>query len=93
MPTMQNLIRERELLIRLGLSPVKHWPHRCTWYRPDGSVAGKLPCDPYSRLLYMARGLTPDVGNDSPTPAQPARVTLLDAVADLLQELSTGRVP
>jgi len=33
--------------------------------------------------------LTPDVGNDSPVPAQPARVTLLDAVADLLQERST----
>ena len=89
MPTMQNVIRERELLTNLGLSPVKHWPPRCTWYLTDGSVAGKLPCDPYSRLLYMERGLTPDVGNDSPVPAQPARVTLLDAVAGLLQERST----
>ena len=89
MPTMQDLIRERELLTNLGLSPVKHWPPRCILHNPDGSVTGKLPCAPYSRLLYMEWGLTPDVGNDSPTPAQPARVTLLDAVADLLQELST----
>ena len=89
MPTMQDLIRERELLINLGLSPVKHWPPRCIWYNPDGSVAGKLPCDPYSRLLYMGRGLRPDVGNDSPAPAQPARATLLDAVADLMHERST----
>ncbi len=89
MSTMQDLIRERELLTDLGLSPVKHWPPRCTWYLPNGSVAGKLPCDPYSRLLYMERGLRPDVGNDSPAPAQPPRVTLLDAVADLMQERST----
>ena len=89
MPTMQNVIRERELLTNLGLSPVKHWPPRCIWHNPDGSVAGKLPCDPYSRLLYMERGLRPDVGNNSPAPAQPARVTLLDAVADLMQGRST----
>ena len=89
MPTMQNVIRERELLTGLGLSPVKHWPHRCIWHNPDGSVAGKLPCAPYSRLLYMERGLRPYVGNDSPAPAQPGQVTLLDAVADLMQERST----
>ena len=29
------------------------------------------------------------MGNDSPAPAQPARVTLLDAVADLMHERST----
>jgi len=33
--------------------------------------------------------LRPDVGNDSPAPARPARVTLLDAVADLMQDRST----
>ena len=89
MPTHTELTRERELLTDLGLRPVSLWPPRCTWYRKDGSVAGKLPCDPYSRLLYMGRGLRPDVGNDSPAPAQPARGTLLDAVADLMQERST----
>ena len=86
---MQNVIRERELLTNLGLSPVKHWRPRCIWHNPDGSVTGKLPCAPYSRLLYMERGLTPDVGNDSPAPTEPGRVTLLDAVADLMQERST----
>ena len=89
MPTHTELTRERELLTDLGLMPVSLWPPRCTWYRKDGSVAGKLPCDPYSRLLYMGRGLRPDVGNNSPAPAQPARVTLLDAVADVRQERST----
>jgi hypothetical protein len=52
MATQADLIRERELLVALGFLPVKVWPPRCTWYQPDGSVAGKLPCDPYSRLLY-----------------------------------------
>ena len=88
MATQQDLIRERELLGGLGLPPVRVWPPRCVWYRADGSVVGKLPCDPYSRLLYMGRGLRPDAGNNSPTPAQPARVTLLDAVADLMHERS-----
>ena len=88
MPTRAEIALERELLTNLGLSPVKHWPPRCIWYLPDGSVAGKLPCDPYSRLLYMERGLRPDVGNNSPAPAQPARVTLIDAVAGLMQERS-----
>ena len=89
MPTMQNLARERELLTNLGLSPVKHWPPRCIWHNPDGSVAGKLPSDPYSRLLYMERGLRPDAGNNSPAPAEPGRVTLIDAVVDLMQERTT----
>ena len=89
MPTHTELTRERQLLTDLGLMPVALWPPRCTWYRKDGSVAGKLPCDPYSRLLYMGRGLRPDVGNNSPAPAQPGRATLLDAVADLMQERST----
>ena len=89
MATRAEIALERELLTNLGLSPVKHWPPRCIWHNPDGSVAGNLPCDPYSRLLYMGRGLRPDVGNDSPAPAQPARVTLIDAVAGLMQERST----
>ena len=29
------------------------------------------------------------MGNNSPTPARPGRVTLIDAVADLMQERST----
>ena len=61
MATSAELIKERQLLTGMGLPPVKVWPPRCTWYNPDGSVNGHLPCDPYSRLLYMSRGLRPDV--------------------------------
>ena len=71
MPTHTELTRERELLTDLGLRPVSLWPPRCTWYRKDGSVAGRLPCDPYSRLLYMSRGLRPDV-TDGPSTGQTA---------------------
>ena len=81
MPTHTELTRERELLTDLGLGPVSLWPPRCTWYRKDGSVAGKLPCDPYSRLLYMSRGLRPDVA-DGPSAGQTATspTPLLDTV-------------
>ena len=70
MATQQELIKERELLQGLGLKPIKIWPPRCTWYNPDGTVNGNLPCDPYSRLLYMSRGMRPDVAGVmvSPTP-------------------------
>jgi hypothetical protein len=37
----------------------------------------------------MERGLRPDVGNDLPAPAEPGRVTLIDAVADVMHERST----
>ena len=88
MATQQDLIRERELLGGLGLPPVRVWPPRCVWYRADGSVVGKLPCDPYSRLLYLGRGLSPDVamGKRESVPAAP---TLLDAVTTLMQDRDT----
>ena len=89
MATSAELIKERQLLTGMGLPLVKVWPPKCTWYNPDGSVNGTLPCDPYSRLLYMRRGLRPDVGNNSPAPAEPGRVTLIDAVVDLMQERTT----
>ena len=81
MPTHTELTRERELLTDLGLRPVSLWPPRCTWYRKDGSVVGKLPCDPYSRLLYMSRGLRPDVA-DGPSSGQTATssIPLLETV-------------
>ena len=65
MPTHVETLNERELLKGMGLDPVSAWPPRCTWYRQDGSVVGKLPCDPYSRLLYMGRGFRPDVADVS----------------------------
>ena len=88
MATQQDLIRKRELLGGLGLPPVRVWPPQCVWYRADGSVVGKLPCDPYSRLLYMGRGLRPDVamGKRESVPAAP---TLLDAVTTLMQDRDT----
>ena len=85
MPTHTELTRERELLTDLGLRPVTLWPPRCTWYRKGGSVAGKLPCDTYSRLLYMSRGLRPDVADGpstglttSPTPLLETIVAFMD---------------
>ena len=50
-------LSERELLKGMGLDPVAVCPPRSTWYRKDGSVAGKLPCDPSFRLLYMDIGI------------------------------------
>ena len=88
MATQRDLIRERELLVGLGLSPVRVWPSRCVWYRADGSVVGKLPCGPYSRLLYLGRGLSPDIamGKRESVPAAP---TLVDAVTTLMQDRDT----
>ena len=81
MATQHDVVRERKLLTEMGLPPVRAWPPRCTWYRPDGSVASTLPCEPYSRLLYMSRGLRPDV-MDAPSAGQTATSSppLLDTV-------------
>ena len=81
------------MLTELGVPPVKVWPPRCTWYNPDGSVNGNLPCDPYSRLLYLSRGLRPDIGVISGVGAvSPViTVTLLDAVVSLVDEAGTSR--
>ena len=62
MPTQQELIKERELLQGMGLKPIKVWPPRCRWSSPDGSINSILPCDPYSRLKYLNRGLRPEIG-------------------------------
>ena len=85
MATSAELIEERQLLAGMGLPPVKVWPPRCTWYNPDGSVNGHLPCDPYSRLLYMSRGLRPDVAG--PTMSSASSATLPVTPADSLPEV------
>jgi hypothetical protein len=46
----------------MGLKPIKVWSPRCRWFNPDGSSTGILPCDPYSRLKYLGRGLRPEIG-------------------------------
>ena len=85
MATSAELIKERQLLTGMGLPPVKVWPPKCTWYNPDGSVNGHLPCDPYSRLLYMSRGLRPDVAG--PTMSSASSATLPVTPADSLPEV------
>ena len=62
MATQQEILKERELLKGMGLKPIKVWPPRCRWFNPDGSPNGILPCDPYSRLKYLDRGLRPEIG-------------------------------
>ena len=84
MATHTELMKERRLLAGMGLRPVNVWPVRCTWYLPDGSVHGTLPCDPYSRLLYMGRGLRPDVAIVRSESIQ-TPVTLVDALTRMMQ--------
>ncbi len=92
MPTHTDIKRERQLLDNLGLLPVKKWPVRCTWYKPDGSIHGTLPCDPYSRLLYMGRGLRPSVGKGLvgrvPTtmPSAITSVPLVDTLVEFMAD-------
>ena len=88
MAIQAELTKERALLIGMGLKPVKIWLPRCQWYNPDGSINGTLPCDPYSRLLYMGRGLRPDVAMVRSEPVQ-RPVTLVDAVVGLMQGRDT----
>ena len=90
MATSAELIKERQLLAGMGLPPVKVWPPRCTWYNPDGSVNGHLPCDPYSRLLYMGRGLRPDVASTTLSPS-PLPVTPADSLPEAVKTLLDGQ--
>ena len=83
MATQGELTKERALLIGMGLKPIKIWPVRCRWFNPDGSINGTLPCDPYSRLLYMSRGLRPDVAMERGERVQ-SPVTLTDAVVGVM---------
>ena len=83
MPTQVEILQEQMLLMGMGLKPVKIWPPRCQWYNSDGSVNGTLPCDPYSRLLYLSKGLVPEVAMPKATHDN---VTLLDAVVDLMSD-------
>ena len=88
MATQAELTKERQLLARMGLRPVSVWPPKCQWHNPDGTINGTLPCDPYSRLLYMGRGLRPDVAMVRSEPVQ-RPMTLVDAVAGLMQGRDT----
>ena len=79
MTTALDIKRERDLLSGMGLQPVKHWPPRCVWYKPDGTPVGKLGCDSYSRLLYLGKGLRPEVAVGG------VRMTLEEAVVGFMK--------
>ena len=85
MASALDIKQERELLAGLGLGPVRAWPVRCMWYKADGSSVGPLPCDPYSRIMYMDRGLRPEVAGEINVSGKPASTTLLDAVSSLME--------
>ena len=80
-----DIKQERELLAGLGLGPVRAWPVRCMWYKADSSSVGPLPCDPYSRIMYMDRGLRPEVAGEINGASKPTSATLLDAVSSLME--------
>ena len=92
MATREELLRDQELPQRLGLPPVRVWPPKADWYTADGELRRNLPRDPYSRGMYPARGMRPDLwrnrsnhhhANDS-TPSTPRlSITLADALVAL----------
>ena len=90
MATQAELTKERQLLTSMGLPLVKVWPPRCTWYNPDGSVNGHLPCDPYSRLLYMSRGLRPDVTGPTLSPS-PLPVASANSLPEAVKSFMDGQ--
>ena len=61
MATPQEIKKETELLAGLGLPRVKVWPPRCDWYTKDGELRKNMPCDPYSRIQWLSRGMRPDI--------------------------------
>ena len=93
MATPQQIKQEAELLQGLGLPRVKVWPARCDWYTSDGELRKNMPCDAYSRIQWLSRGMRPDIwrskkkittGYVDKTPAKTdAYATLLDAVIGL----------
>ena len=61
MATQAEIDKDKELLQGLGLPFIKHWPPRCAWTTKEGELRPNLPCDPYSRHLWMSRGMTPNL--------------------------------
>ena len=54
----------------------------------DGSVHGDLPCDPYSRLLYLGRGLRPGIAVDATPPSLQCH-SLQDAIVELMDDMES----
>ena len=55
---------------------------------PDGSVHGDLPCDPYSRLLYLGRELRPGIAVDATPPSLQCH-SLQDAIVELMGDMES----
>ena len=100
MATPQELKRETDLLEGLGLPRVRVWPARCDWYTSNGELRKNLACDPYSRILWLSRGMRRDIWhNKKPrasrtttnvVPEMRITNTLLDAVVGLGNWEGTG---
>ena len=68
----------------MGVKLIIVWTPRCRWFNPDGSFTGMLPCDPYSRLKYLGKGLRPEIGIPNEHDNTPGGNTLEDAIKGLV---------
>ena len=68
---------ERELLTNLGIASVRRWPSRMTWYGPDGTPVHNLRTDLYHRLLFMRRGMRPELASLTQVRPAIAHITYL----------------
>src|SRR3990167_10844931 len=67
---------QQELAAEGYVVSITAWPHKATFYKPDGEAMPNLPADPYSMANYMKRGFTPF------PPKQPvATVAVPDTIA------------
>lgn len=83
MPTRQQLergIREQARRNNWGVV-LDRWPHRTTYYTPDGRAMPNLPADPWSMQRYLTRGfsLAPPT-NPTPPPAPSVGVDEMEGV-------------
>ena len=101
MATQKDIERDKELLVQLGLPMVSTWPSRCNWHTEEGDLRPNLQCDPYSRNLWMSRGMRPDLFHDKPKQVDTKKVmgpadkpTVVDAIELLVnkQEAWEGTV-
>jgi len=74
MATQAEIDKDKELLQGLGLPVVKIWPPRCAWTTKDGELRPNLPCDPYSRHLWMSKGMTPNLFDTKTKEGAPTKV-------------------
>ena len=92
MATKQDIERDRELLKGMGLPEVRIWPPKADWYDKDGGLHPNLPCDAYSRGVWLKRGFRPalwgnkqkrDIGADIIQKNGSTPIDLVDALVEL----------